>query len=255
MSVAIYSANFGNYRGELNKGIDITGLDTTIDYYFFTDNKDIKSNQWNIIYIEKKETLDFIDSNRHSAIYIKYCIPEVLHKYEYIIWIDTKSLYVLPILSIRIKDIFKNNNKNIFFVRHPRPVLSSRSGAHEEVFLTSLFKNENIKNGMKFFEKIQNLKFNTYLPDTTCILLKNSPEVIKIFNDVYVNLIYYKLKRCQSVINYTLFQNNFEEYVDYYKFSDIQIKDSKNNDLPMFKFDEIEKHEQVILKLLAQSSI
>ena len=41
--IAIYSYNFGSYRGELNGGIDNMTFYPEYDYYFYTDN-DIKSD-------------------------------------------------------------------------------------------------------------------------------------------------------------------------------------------------------------------
>ena len=66
-SIAIYSANFGDYRNEIKDGIDNIFFDKNIDYYFFTDNAKITSNKWNVILQSLQPKLDFIDSFRHTS--------------------------------------------------------------------------------------------------------------------------------------------------------------------------------------------
>ena len=43
--VAVYGCNFGNFRGELDKGIDKIIFDPKIDYYFFTDNEKMETKK------------------------------------------------------------------------------------------------------------------------------------------------------------------------------------------------------------------
>ena len=92
LSIAIYSANFGNYRQETAKGIDTIHHDNNIDYYFFTDDTSITSNYWNIIITELNPQLSFINSHRHTAKYVKFVVPEILHKYDIIVWVDSKNI-------------------------------------------------------------------------------------------------------------------------------------------------------------------
>ena len=52
--IAVYCVNYGNYRNELKYGIDNIYVDKNIDYYFFTDNKTLKSQ--NGLYLLQKHS-------------------------------------------------------------------------------------------------------------------------------------------------------------------------------------------------------
>ena len=80
--IAIYSANFGNYRNELNYGIDNIYFDRNIDYYFFTDNQNLKSNKWRVIYHKLLPALPFINSTRLTSKYLKFKQNGILKDYD-----------------------------------------------------------------------------------------------------------------------------------------------------------------------------
>ena len=80
---------------------------------------------------------------------------------------------------------------------------------------------ENKHYGWKFINKIKDIKFNTHLPDTKCIIYKNRIENINLFKDIYDILIDNNMSRDQNVIQYALKKNNFEDKVNYFNFIDL----------------------------------
>lgn len=216
LSIVIYSANFGNYREELKNGIDNIFFENGIDYIFFTDNKEIKSEYWNIIYVDLQPELEFIDAFRHTSKYIKFLVPEIIKKYDIIIWIDTKNLDKIFFDKNQIIKLFYNKN-NIFFIKH-----ECRINAQEELEATIYYRMEHFDNGNIFLNEIRNINFTACLPDTTCIVYMNTLDNILLLRDVYDTLILKGLRRDQNVIQYVWLKNNYEDKISYFNIVDLQ---------------------------------
>ena len=118
MKLAVYSANFGNYRKEISaKKLDDINLSEEIDYYF-TD-WDIQSSKWNVQKVALENELDFggqkcqMTKYRHTSKKCKFCLPEILASYDYVIWCDTKSLQNIDKLNLnKIKALITNKQKS-----------------------------------------------------------------------------------------------------------------------------------------------
>ena len=214
LSVAMYSANIGNYRAEINKGIDNMVFDKKIDYYFFTDNKSLKSRYWNITNIKLEPRLSFMDANRHTSKHLKFNVPKILHKYDIIIWHDTKRLDILDIKKRNLIKLFNNNINNLFLFKH-RDRLSSK----QEILKTLQLNMEDRKNGVILYNKIKDIKFNTLLPDTECMIY--SKNNIGIFNKVYNEIIKNKIRRDQNIIQYAFYKHNYENKISYFKYNEL----------------------------------
>ena len=232
-SIAIYSANFGNYRNEIEDGIDNIFFDKNIDYYFFTDNVKITSNKWNVILQPLQPKLDFIDSFRHTSKYLKFVVPKILHKYDIIIWVDSsfllgkvfaqlpvrgansspQSLKLLKCSNEKIMDLFAPLDYSFFILRHPR-----RKTAQQEIKATCNSGQEDVNNGNAFLNKIRNIKFNIDLPETGCLIYKNTPGNISILQCIYNSLMANGLRRDQNVIQHVFLENNYESNVSYFAF-------------------------------------
>jgi len=230
LSIAVYSANFGNYRNETSKGIDSIHHDANIDYYFFTDNKTTTSKYWNVIITELNPTLSFINSHRHTAKYVKFVVPEILHKYDIIIWIDSKDIHNIQFSSGTINKLLQNKMDNIFFIKHP-----ARSNVKQELMFTIEHNFEDKNNGTNFLNKIKDITFKSYLPDTTCMIYSNKSSNILLLKSVYDLLIANGLRRDQNIIQYALQQSNYENNISYFKFEELYHIPYFNNNIQIHK--------------------
>jgi hypothetical protein len=215
MRVAVYSANFGNYRNEMKHIMDYCTFDCKIDYYFFTDNTTITSDKWKIIRQPLLETLDFMDACRHTSKYIKFVVPDILKVYNIIIWIDTKCIHNI---SFSFEKIIKlcTHNKSMFFMKH-----AWRKTAHQELDVTINTKREHIENGTAFQTKIKDMFFETHMPDTQCFIYRNSLEHISLLQKIYDTLLQYGLRRDQNVVQFVLKENKYELYINYFGYNQI----------------------------------
>lgn len=205
MKIAIYSANFGNYRNEINNIYNKKLIfNKNIDYYFFTDIKQKKPSKWKVILTELKDKLPFIDKYRHTAKYIKWVVPEILNDYDIIIWVDTKSIYYANIRINKIINLINSNENNIHFIKH-----RNRTQPIDELNRTVKKKKEN-KNSANKFKKLINIKFKSLLPDTMCMIYNNNEKNKNILKEVYNLLIQHRLTRDQNIVQYAFFKLNSE---------------------------------------------
>ena len=148
--------------------------------------------------------------------YIKFIVPEILHKYDIIIWIDSKNLDKIHFTKNKIIKLFTVDQNKMFFIKNP-----FRSICHDELKETVRLKFEHPNNANNFSIEISNLHFNTNLPDTTCIVYMNKKDNILMLKDVYDTLISKGLRRDQNVIQYVWLKNNYENRISYFNFHDL----------------------------------
>jgi hypothetical protein len=215
--IAVYSANFGNYRKE-QKNIDVIQKNNNIDYYFFTDNDDLKSEKWNIIVHPLESQIPCMDSFRHTSKHVKFMVPEVIKQYDIIVWIDCKSLTKnLRLDKDKITELFQNDPCKMFFIKHNR-----RKHAKEELKITCELKMENKEEATIFLKIVKDLTFSAPLPDTNCFVYKNNPENIQLLQKVYESLLEHGLKRDQNIIQYVWKTQDYEDRISFFKIVDIK---------------------------------
>jgi hypothetical protein len=220
-TVAVYSVNFGNYRDELKNGIDFINKDNRIDYFFFTDNKNLKSNKWNIIITDLENTSQYMDKYRNTSKLLKFKTNKLLNNYDVLIYIASKGLSRINFSYNKIISLIKRKKKQFYFIRHP-----CRNTSKEELLFTTKNKRknnyiENKENGLKFYNQIKNLKYNSYLPDLFCVIRLNSKLNNNLWSGIYDLLIKNGLKRDQNIIQHALYYFNFESKVTYFEVKDI----------------------------------
>jgi hypothetical protein len=221
MKVCLYSVNFGKYRQETQYGIDRIQFDKNIDYYFFTDNTDIKSKYWNVIYTEPFENDKAkMDKFRHTSKHFKFITPELFKDYDIIIWYDSKLLRKRrSVMYSNIVNYFnKDSNLQILNIKH-----RVRSDPVKE--LKTTIKNaelqindENPNEGKEFMKILKNTEFKIPLIDTECIIRKNNEYINNMFKQVYDILLENGLKRDQTVYNYILEKNNIHNHLQFFEF-------------------------------------
>ena len=198
--IAVYTCNFGNYREELDIFIS-SDFDKNIDYYLFTDDIDIKLSvkKWKIIYTPLLSSDETMDKYRWTTKYIKFVLPDILKKYEYVLWIDSNMMN----LSIKYDNILNLIEKyplvDIFNNKHPQ-----RNTAQEELEITIMSNVENTIPAQQFLNYIKNFKSNFSLPATGIFLRNTKDKTNKAFELCYKFMKIFKLKRDQNIYNFAL---------------------------------------------------
>ena len=79
--ICVYTCITGNY--DCIK--EIKNPEQEIDYYCFTNNRNIKSNTWNVVYIDNDENLSDVILARKIKILGH---PIINQKYDILLWMD-----------------------------------------------------------------------------------------------------------------------------------------------------------------------
>ena len=77
--IAVYTCITGDYDNLR----EIDNVEKGIDYYCFTNNKNIRSNTWNVVYIEDDSL-----SNVELARKIKILGHSIVNSYDILLWMD-----------------------------------------------------------------------------------------------------------------------------------------------------------------------
>lgn len=204
--IAIYSCNFGNYRNETKYGIDKGIYYNEIDYYFFTDDVSFRSKKWRIIRMEKSLDDDVMDGNRWASKDIKFNLPDILKKYDYVIWLDSKLLQTKTYISYPkvLKLIYRNYNVSLFNKLH-----QYRKTTEEELQVTIKYKLENDLAGKNFLELASTIKNKPALVDTELIIRKRDEETDDVLKECFNLMKSHKLKRDQNVYSVALALKKF----------------------------------------------
>ena len=198
MKVAVYSCNFGDYRKEMEIFYSVKTFDPNIHYYFFTENRSVRSDKWKIIYTNLIYS-DTMKYARQTSKHIKFVRPDILKSYDILVWIDCKQL-LNKISYNHICNLFKQYPEySVFNLKHPK-----RSTAKEELECTIRMKLENKDTGTLFLQVLEGIVSPFLLPETSVIILKNTEYNNYVFRECYKLLNFYKLKRDQNIYNYAL---------------------------------------------------
>lgn len=199
--VCVYSCNFGKYRDE-TKNIHNVSFKENVDYYLYTDDTTLKSTKWNIIHCDLKPGNTNINSYRRTSKYIKFVTPDLIKRYDIIIWCDTKCLDILNTLTLTaIYSLFESSEYKLVNLFHP-----VRKTPQEEMNVTLRVGVENKTNGTQFLNETKQLKYDTMLPNTSFIIRKNDTATNELFEHVYTLLETKGLKRDQNVYNHAIYE-------------------------------------------------
>ncbi len=99
--ICVYTCITGNYD-IVN---EIVNKEKGIDYYLFTNNKNITSKTWKVIYIEDES----LDNQRLSRKIKMLGHPEMNDKYQIFVWMDASVIWKKSIKEFVQKYLKKNN--------------------------------------------------------------------------------------------------------------------------------------------------
>jgi hypothetical protein len=226
MKIAVYTANIGGCIKLYEPKI----LENNVDYIYFTDDKNLKSDKWNIVYVENTiETTDVSPGNRSLAKRIKMLFWEYLIEYDWVVWIDAQNQILsdgfrsyIDTIPSTIDAVFKPNPK-------PRDVgprkRRTKTNVYEEIRVCKFFNLDNPEELDIWETELKNMNFPSYeygLFETNIIFRRcNFENIPKDFYQEWWDLSTNRFRRDQLTINYLIWKYDIKEYVLDDKLDDI----------------------------------
>ena len=178
--VAVITANFGNYD-TIKEPINIKNIEL-FDWYYFTDNKDIKSDVYKVIneshHIPGKPVLcaKYYKIQHHKIDFIQ--------KYDYIVWHDS-SFYIQNVNFVNdILELLKGDPKFVLY-KHPQ-----RTTITQEVSVLNRMRKFSGQNFNAQLSKYTNDGFtdNKGLYSLGFFIRKINSDINKLFDDWFYEI-------------------------------------------------------------------
>lgn len=186
--ICVYTCITGNYDNlkEVKK-------EKGIDYYCFTNNKNIISNSWKIIYIEDNSL-----SNVKLARKIKILGHEIINDYDILLWMDAAVEF-----KKKIKDFINFYLKDESFVAFKH---GSRDNINDECLECVKFDKETKQNVNRLlnFYHYENFDDSYGLIESTVFIKKPKDECVKKTMNLWFNMILKYSHRDQLSFNYCI---------------------------------------------------
>jgi hypothetical protein len=201
MKTCLYTAIFGDYE-TLKDPIIIDGL----DYVCFTDNKNLKSNVWDIRYIEAPT------DQPPSLFYknIKCLSHEYLPEYDTTIWLDANFVIRDKNYLNYLIENFKSNK--IMVYKHVCLAGMPRDCAYEEgkySMTMGKYSKEKISSQLNEYEHLHEFPKHNGLYQSGFIMRNNRDEDVIEFNKFWLNEIQRfgrVFPQCQVSLAFTLWK-------------------------------------------------
>jgi len=210
-----YTVIFGDYDN-LN---DPKYLSENFDYVCITNNKNIHSNIWKIIYFDKQFENKIIQTKYQR--YIKLHPHTYFKQYEFSIYVDG-NIIIKNDLNI-IKNYICNKKLSIYFKPHPQ-----RNCTYMESFACACYGKDTLENTSKQLLKYWKEGFpqNYGLSETNIIgRYHNNENCIKLM-EFWWNEILHNSHRDQLSLFYSIWKLNLKN--DIYIFNENDMKHIKN---------------------------
>ena len=199
--ICVYTCITGNYDN-LN---EIKNSEDDIDYYCFTNNKNLESKTWKIIQIDNNGL-----NNRLLARKIKILGHSAINdKYDIAIWADADVVWQAPISNF-IEAYFKNTNFAIF--KH-----HVRTNIHDEAITCLLVRKDNKENIVKILDFYKNTGYpdNNGLCESTVFIKNPKNQQVIETTKIWYNMVKEYSPRDQLSFNYAVWKTGLEvNYID-----------------------------------------
>ena len=197
MNICVYTCITGNY----DKINELKEKEQGIDYYLFTNNKNIKSNTWKVIYVEDNKL-----NNIKLARKIKILGHEIIKKnYDVSVWIDGNIIIKKSIKQF-VEKFLQKTDKIVAF-KH-----SERNSVYEEMDACIKYQKESIHNinKLKEFYKKESFQDNTGLIESTVHIKRHNDPQVKQAMEVWFSIVQKYSERDQLSFNYAIEKTNLK---------------------------------------------
>ena len=194
--ICVYTCITGDYDN-LN---EIKNVEKNVDYYCFTNNKNIKSKTWKVVYISD----DKLDNHRLSR-KIKMLGHEIINKnYDISVWMDADIIIEKSI--VEFVDIFLKDKPFASFKHHQRDCIYEEAKA---CLMMRKDTKENILKTINFLKKEKYPEHNGLYEMTIFIKKHNDPKVIETMN-MWFDMVCKYSKRDQLSFAYCAWKTGLE---------------------------------------------
>ena len=194
--ICVYTCITGNYD-IVN---EINNKEKDIDYYMFTNNKNIKSKTWNIVYINNNK----LDNQRLSRKIKMLGHKSINNKYDYYVWMDASVIWKKSIRKFVNQNI-KNNNFAAF--KH-----AYRNCIYEEAKECIKLRKDSKENILKHIEYLKKEKYpeNNGLYEMTVFIRKNNDPLVEKTMKQWFDMVCNYSKRDQLSFMFCVYKNNLK---------------------------------------------
>ena len=195
--IAVYTCITGEYDG-LN---EIEEKERGIDYYCFTNNQNIKSNTWNVIYIEDPN-LSNIELARKTKILGH---PLINEKYEILLWMDGNITFIKKIKDF-IKAYLKPKDAFVAFKHGERNFVKDECN-----FCIRLRKEkrEKIEKLLEYYKKEKYMD-NNGLIESTVYIKRPHDKLVQETMNLWFSMIVNYTTRDQLSFNYCIYKTGLQ---------------------------------------------
>lgn len=214
--ICVYTCITGDY----DNLIEIKSKEKNIDYYCFTNNKSIKSNTWNVIYIEDKSLSNFLLSRK-----IKIMGNDIVNKYDIALWMDASVEFKKNINDFINKYMEKDDVFTCF--KH-----GERNNILEEMNACLRFRKIDIDtiNNLKEFYKKENYNYDNGLIEATVFIKRPSDKKVQETMKLWFYMVENYAKRDQLSFNYAVFKTGLKvKYINEKVFDNFWFKWIEHN--------------------------
>ena len=194
----VYTAIIGDYDTLTTP----TKIENNWDYICYTDNINLKSDVWRVIYINN--LINIADSTKLSR-YIKLNFNKFLSSYENILWIDGRIS-----INCNLNDYLNHldNNVDIIMVKHPYN--NSIKEEFDNILKLKLEKKDIVDEIKTRYDNL-NYNYDNGLIASGILLFKNNINTISFFNEWWYEVYNYS-NRDQLSANFVLWNNKKVKY-------------------------------------------
>lgn len=196
--ICVYTAITGNYDN-----LKDVRREKNVDYYCFTNNKNLKSKTWKIIYLDNNEGL----SNLLLARKYKILIPSMIRSnYDVSVWIDGSVIIKGSIIDFINKECDLDHYSLACF-KH-----SQRNCVYEEAAAIIKFRKDRYENVIHIIDFLKESKYPEHngLNETTVLVRKHDDKLLNKVLEQWYYMVENYSPRDQLSFNYNINKFDFK---------------------------------------------
>ena len=210
--ICVYTCITGDYDNLK----EIKNKEKNIDYYCFTNNKNIKSKTWKIEYIEDKELSNIILARKVKILGTNY----INNNYDILLWMDAAVEFRKPINDF-INEYLSDDDSFVCFKHGLRNKISDEMNACLRFRKESI---DNIEKLKKYYKSEKYLDNNGLIESTVYIKRPKDEKVIETMK-LWFDMVKNYTKRDQLSFNYCIYKTGLKvKWINEYVFNNDWFK-------------------------------